>query len=124
MAKVQIAVPVTRADADAMQRATDALASGRRIEALGGGRYRMQSSSEPGVWRHVQVVNVPELLATCDCPFGLHGDQARGRCWHAAAALSAEVRRLARVPVPGPSQAKRRLSDGEVAARMRQLFSR
>ena len=119
MSKVQITRSVTKADADAMQRATDALASGRRVEALGGGRYRVESQSAPGTWHSVQVVNVPELVASCDCTHAQKG--GRGRCWHTAEVLALEVRRLARVPVPAPSRAGRRLTDAECASRMRAL---
>ena len=122
MGKVHITAHVTRHDADAMQRATDALRAGRRVEALGGGRYRVESQSRPGTWHEVRVVNVPELVASCDCTHAQKG--GRGRCWHTAEVLALEVRRLARVPAPAPSQCKRRLSDAECAARLSRLFVR
>ena len=108
---------------EALKRALENIAAGRTPREVGPEVYLVPSAHAD--WSYeVKVESLREARATCTCRHGITPD-ARGVCWHKIAALLAAGRKArVPVPVPGPSQAKRRLSDGEVASRMRQLFSR
>ena len=64
---------------------------GLRVLALGGGRYAVESHSEPGRWHRVKVTeHLGRLGVTCGCKAGHFARQGRV-CAHAAAALSRHV---------------------------------
>ena len=58
---------------------------------LGGGRYAVESHSEPGRWHRVKVVeHLGRLGATCGCRAGHFARQGRV-CAHGAAALTRHI---------------------------------
>ena len=118
---LRITTPVTQVHVAAVERATEMARAGHSPRLVARNLYEVPSGTYADVTYRVEVRNLSTLYATCNCPAG-----SRGRfCKHQAMAICDASRRvsLARVPVPGPSQAKRRLSDAECAARMRQLFA-
>lgn len=93
---VKVEVPVTADWQRAAERAARMLALGLRPRRLSGepgrGRYSVPSGSRTGEHYTTEVVDATRLEAMCSCP---HGREAHaGRCWHAAACLSAEIRLL------------------------------
>lgn len=60
-----------------------------RLSTAGHGHYQATSGSRPGIW--YAITSGGDLCAQCSCPAG----QASRPCCHAAAAISAELRREA-----------------------------
>ena len=96
---VHISSPITQEWIAANERAATNRQAGRIVTRNADGAYSAPSSKGDGTTYTVTVVNVGTLSAVCDCPHGQHAD-ARGKCWHCAAALAAEVRRVSRKSAP------------------------
>lgn len=116
---VKISQPVTAEWVSANERAAAQRQAGRTVARVAPGTYQCPSSKGDGTVYTQRIVNVGQLQATCDCPHGQHG--TAGHCWHLAAAISAEVRRVSRPkPAPAPSATPERRA--EVAGLMARAF--
>jgi len=104
---VMISAPVTPAWISANERAYQNRLAGRVVTPVAAGVYQCPSSKADGTLYTQRIVNVGQLQATCDCPHGQHG--TAGHCWHSAAALAAEVRRVSRLR-PSAEEAARRMA--------------
>jgi len=96
---VKISAQVTPEWISANERAYANRQAGRTVAPVAPGVYRCPSSKGDGTVYTQRILNVGQLQATCDCPHGQRAE-ARGKCWHCAAALAAEVRRVSRKPAP------------------------
>jgi len=105
---VKLTAPVTPAWISANERAYQNRQAGRVVTPIAPGVYRCPSSKADGTVYTQRIVNVGQLQATCDCPHGQHAE-ARGHCWHSAAALAAEVRRVSR-PRQSVEEAARKMA--------------
>lgn len=90
---VKITAAVTESWIKANERAHANRQAGRVVRWVAPNTYQCPSSKGDGTVYTQRILNVGQLAVTCDCPHGQHG--TAGRCWHSAAALSAEVRRVA-----------------------------
>jgi len=105
---VHIAAPITPTWQRAAERAHANRQAGRTVSLVTPGTYECPSSKADGTVYTQRIVNVGQLQATCDCPHGQHAE-ARGHCWHSAAALAAEVRRVSR-PRQSVEEAARKMA--------------
>ncbi len=91
---VHITAPVTQDWIAANERAAANRQAGRVVTMVRPGVYQCPSSKGTDAVYTQTILNVGSLSATCDCPHGQYGTS--GKCWHSAAALAAEVRRVSR----------------------------
>jgi len=101
---VHISAAITPEWLSANERAYANRAAGRVVTRNSDGTYTAPSSKADGTAYLVTIVNVGALQASCTCPHGLHAD-AKGKCWHVAAALAAEVRRVSHKAAPQADRA-------------------
>lgn len=107
---VKLSVPVSPEWVAANERAYQQRQAGRVVTMVRPGVYSAPSSKGDGSTYTATVINPGRLLGTCTCPHGEHG--RKGHCWHLAAAIAAEIRRVSR-PAPAP-----KVSTAEFVARL------